>query len=802
MTKLNKKVELLAPVGTFEALKAAVNNGCDAVYFGGKAFNARQYASNFSDEEVKEIIDYCHLRGVKVRITLNILYKNSEINPVLEFVSKLYQYGADALIIQDIGLFKLIKANYPKMNLHASTQMTVHNKNGTEFLRFLGFNRVVLSRELSLEEIKEIRKNVDIELECFIHGAICVSYSGRCLMSSLIGERSGNRGRCAQPCRMKYKLMKKGDTKAIKEDYLISPKDMSAMPIVDELVNSGIDTFKIEGRMKSPEYVGLVTQKYRKYIDEAYEESFEIEKNDVKEITQIFNRGGSSETGYYYSYAGLDMISKSPKSSGVKIGAVESYNRQKQSCVIKLEDNVYCGDGIEIWTRTEPHTGTNISKNGIKGEKITVKLQGNINKGDLVYKSFDKVLDDKLKHLYEKDTRQQKIKAEVKAVLGERLYLKLELNEKVFAEFYGEVVEIAQNNPTPKDRIIAQLMKTGGTPFKLDFVKAEIDDNIYFPISRLNEIRRNAIDELSNKVIAFYEREKIEVKYSFKPLKKAENSKISVLVNNMEQFKACIKFEFDRIYFENKPCFIENIDEITSKCHEKNIEVFVAMPWLERDIYKIELDNEFKALENSKIDGYLIRNYNKLKTNKKIATDFTFNIFNSASEEFFAENFDTVCLSPELNIKELNQIAQEKDELFVYGRLPLMTTHQCPVGIYCGGKKNGRFCALKNNKEEYHLRDRKNADFPIMTNCERCYSIILNNAPTLVLSKLEEIKKLGAGLLRLSFTNESAEEVEDILYSYIYMLNNSKPNKRVKEVTEKMLAKNGATNGHFFRGVL
>lgn len=801
MTK-NKNVELLAPVGTFEALKAAVNNGCDAVYFGGKAFNARQYASNFSDKEVKNIIDYCHLRGVKVRITLNILYKNNEINPVLDFVAKLYSFGADALIIQDIGLFNIIKNNYPNMNLHASTQMTVHNKNGTEFLRFLGFNRVVLSRELSLEEIKEIRKSVDIELECFIHGAICVSYSGRCLMSSLIGERSGNRGRCAQPCRMRYKIMKRGENKPIKEGYLISPKDMSALPIVDELVNSGIDTFKIEGRMKSPEYVGLVTQKYRKYINETYDNSFKLEKGDLKEITQIFNRGGSSETGYYKNYAGLDMISKSPKSSGVKIGIVESYNKQKQSCVIKLEDNVYCGDGIEIWTRTEPHTGTNISKNGNKGDKITVKLQGNINKGDLVYKSFDKVLDDKLKHLYEKDTRQQEIKAELKAVAGEKIFLKLIFNDTVYAEVYGDVVENAQNNPTPKDRIIAQLSKTGSTPFKLDFINAEIGDNIYVPISKLNEIRRNAIEILSEKIVAFYKRDKINVKYNFKPLKKAENSKITALVNTVEQFDVCLEYNVGRIYLENKSCFTDNLNEFAKKGHNKGIEVFLAMPWLERDIYKEETENIFKNCEKTEIDGYLIRNYGKLDTNKKIATDFTFNIFNSASNEFFKDKFDTVCLSPELNAEELKQVAEKKNEIFVYGRLPLMTTHQCPVGIYCGGKKNGRFCALKGNKDSFYLKDRKNVDFPVMTDCQRCYSVILNNAPISVLSKFNEIKEIGAEFYRLSFTLESGEEAKEILYSYDYMLNNSKADKRVKNIAQKMTEETGITNGHFFRGVL
>ena len=246
----SKKPQLLSPVGSMDSMISAVNNGCDAIYLGGKDFNARQSANNFSNDELNYIINYCHLRGVNVNLTLNILYKENEIQNVLDFVSEIYSYGIDAIIVQDIGIFNLIKNNFKNVALHASTQMTIHNIEGVRFLKDLGFNRVVLSRELTLKEIENITNNTDIEIEAFVHGAICVSYSGRCLMSSLIGERSGNRGRCAQPCRMEYKLIK--DNKIYANNYLLSPKDTSTLPIIDKLVKPGIHTFKIEGRMKSP----------------------------------------------------------------------------------------------------------------------------------------------------------------------------------------------------------------------------------------------------------------------------------------------------------------------------------------------------------------------------------------------------------------------------------------------------------------------------------------------------------------------------------------------------------------------
>lgn len=791
----NKKVELLSPVGSRESMISALNNGCDAIYLGGKNFNARQSASNFTNEELKEIINYCHNRGVKVNLTLNILYKETEIQDVLDFVSEVYSYGIDALIIQDIGIFNLIKNNFKSVAIHASTQMTIHNMEGVKFLENLGFNRVVLSRELSLEEIEDITKNTNIEIEAFVHGAICVSYSGRCLMSSLIGERSGNRGRCAQPCRMEYKLIK--ENKEFANNYLLSPRDTSTLPIVDKLVNSGIHTFKIEGRMKNPEYVASVTANYKKYIDKVENNTFKsIEENDLKELTQIFNRGGNSITGYYLDWSGAKMISPSPKSSGLKIGIVKNYNKKTKKCEIELSEPVIPGDGIEIWTKTKPHCGTNISKNGAIGDVVNVTINGNINKGDLVFKSFDKNLDNKLKKLYQKETRQQEVKAYVYAKLNEPLKISLSVNNiNITAE--DEILQLAEKSAVTSDKLIENISKTGGTPFYFIFEEIVVDENIYIPISHINNLRRKAIEMLSEKLIKSFEREKTKAIYSPK-IEPAEKTYLTALVQNKKQFNACLNNSIKRIYVELSEENLKNLDYFIANAHKNNIEIFIALLWIFRKPMAKEFYKMLDILEKSDIDGYLLRNYMQLKTNKKIALDYTFNIFNNSSIETLLNISNSVTLSPELNISELSALSGKNTELLIYGKLPLMTTHQCPVGLFIGEKKSGRFCKLRNNSEGYYLKDRKNVAFPIKNDCFNCVTTILNNTPLFALNKAKEFNKLNKEFLRLSFIDESPEMIENIIKEHKKAFIN-KENFNLKESPLKNLE---YTNGHFFRGVL
>ncbi len=344
------QIELLSPAGSMESVYAAVNNGCNAVYIGGKHFSARQYANNFSPEEMEQVCDYCHVRGVKVYVTVNILYKQKEIPALLKYIKQLYEMGVDALILQDIGAAKVIQKYFP-IPLHASTQLTSNNLQDIDFLYQQGFSKIVLSRELSLEEVKYIAQNTEAEIEVFVHGALCVCYSGQCIMSSMLGGRSGNRGRCAQTCRLPYTLYQGYDK--IEQGHLLSPKDMQTITILPQIIESGVASLKIEGRMKNPEYVAGVTQIYRKYLDlyANSPENYEVDTKDLKILMQLFNRGGFTE-GYYQTNAGRDMMSiERPKTWGLKTGFVDSYNEKAGRVTIRTREPLVPGDGIEIWTK-------------------------------------------------------------------------------------------------------------------------------------------------------------------------------------------------------------------------------------------------------------------------------------------------------------------------------------------------------------------------------------------------------------------------------------------------------------------
>jgi len=339
-------MELLSPVGNWDNLIAAVQNGADAVYLGGSCFNARANAANFENEELKRAILYARKRGVDVHLTLNILMFNNELNEALEFAKFAYECGVSSIIVQDIGLAKELIEKFPDLPIHSSTQMTISNLHGVELMKKMGFKRVVLSRELSLKEIRYIRENTDMELECFGHGALCVSYSGQCLFSSMVGKRSGNRGLCAGPCRLSYNLLKNGND--IETGYLLSPKDICTLHILPELIECGVDSLKIEGRKKSYEYVSIVTKIYRKYIDLAKDKTkeYKVEDEDLKQLLQIYNRGGMG-TGYFEDRKNI-VYPQKPNHLGIYIGKVKSINPKRKKITIDLKEDVLIGDIISI----------------------------------------------------------------------------------------------------------------------------------------------------------------------------------------------------------------------------------------------------------------------------------------------------------------------------------------------------------------------------------------------------------------------------------------------------------------------
>ena len=496
-----KKIELLAPVGKLENAYAAIENGADAIFVGGKQFNARAFADNFTDNELEKIIAYCKLRDVKTHITVNTLVKNEELPAMFDYLHYLQSLGVDALIVQDLGVVSMIKKYFPHLAIHASTQMTAHSLQDVEFLKAQGFERVVLSRELNLKEIKEIKEQSGIEIETFVHGALCYSYSGQCLFSSLIGGRSGNRGRCAQPCRMQYSLYQ-NEKNVIDELHLLSPKDICGIDFLPALVESGIDSLKIEGRMKSPEYVASVVKVYRKYLDLAIQNpnNYKVETSDLEELQSIFNRGGFSK-GYYFQKSGKDMLTeKTPKNIGLKIGHVVDYNKKSKMATIYTDKALNPGDGLEIWNKHK-HTGAGISKHYEAGKNFTVLVADGADKGSLVYLSKNHTLLKELKKTYEKMNRKVDSKAQVVGKIGLPIEYTLTY-KKLAVTVYGDVLEKATNVPTSKDSVIKQLSKFGSTSFKVQEFECKWDEEAFVVISKLNELRRQATMELEEKILS------------------------------------------------------------------------------------------------------------------------------------------------------------------------------------------------------------------------------------------------------------------------------------------------------------
>ena len=397
-----RRPELLAPAGGQDALVAAVQNGADAVYLGGRLFNARRGADNFDMVGLTEAVEYAHARGVKVYVTANILLADTELREAVRFLHSIYNAGADAAIVPDLGLIRLARRVVPELELHASTQMTAHNLPGVEFLRDAGLKRVVLARENDLESIRRIRELAGVQLETFVHGALCVCYSGQCLMSSLIGGRSGNRGRCAQPCRLEYRLVDdKGrglaDPGEVGE-YLLSPRDLNISRHIPELIKAGIDSFKVEGRMRRPEYVATVIRIYRGLIDRALSGTeYAVTEREAVELAQIFNRGFS--TGYFFDNPGRDLMShKRPNNRGVLLGRVKRYNHRTGCVELALEAPLRAGDGIEVWVTRGGRVGAEVCRLWIKGREtesapagtlVEIELKGHVRPGDRVFKTHD-----------------------------------------------------------------------------------------------------------------------------------------------------------------------------------------------------------------------------------------------------------------------------------------------------------------------------------------------------------------------------------------------------------------------------
>ena len=801
-----RDVELLAPVGSFEALKAAVQNGANAVYLGGKDFGARASANNFDRDELKEAVKYAHIRGVQVFVTTNTLRKENEIEDFLEYAKFLYDIDVDAIILQDIGMARLIKRELPDFELHASTQMVAHSLEDVKYLESVGFDRVVLAREVTVEEIKYICDNWKADIEVFVHGALCVCYSGQCLMSSMIGNRSGNRGRCAQPCRQRYELIDvyTGEVVNSNGDYLLSPRDLNAIEEIDKVIDAGVHSLKIEGRMKRPEYVATVIDGYRKTIDEYLATNkLNVSDETINDLYTIFNRKFTK--GLLLGDVGKDMMnSQLPNNQGLYVGTVVDYNKKAKRLKIKLANTLKKGDGINLGGGTIGRIikNGNIETIGYKGETIELDFVGEARKGQIVFKTSDSELMDRVQATFTQDKEFVKniIDAKITIKLGQKPILTLKDRHSNEATIEGDkIVEEAMKVALSKEKVETQLRKLGNTPYELDLLEIELDDNVSLPISLLNQMRRDCIEILDKERISIKNRKYKNKTVKYKPVlyNRNKQQEISVKVKNLEQLESALECGVDRIYYEDT----NTIDKAMSLAMKYNKKVIYSAP---RIIRNKEYNHLAKA-NNAGVESVQVGNYGSIDyfKDKKLNIDYYLNAFNSETINYYKEiGADTLCISQELNINEIKETIKYTDiniESVVYGYTPLMITEYCPMGVIVRDCKKDKRVA-KCKESIYALRNSKGDEFRVSQDIF-CRSTIYNSNVTCMLDNLYELHEIGINVLRLDFTLEDKDTVKEVIEAYQEVLSNdyklgTKATKLYNKLEEK-----GTTAGHYYKGV-
>ena len=764
-------IELLSPVGDFDCLKAAVQNGADAVYFGANSFSARAFASNFDDNTLEQAINYAKVRGVKTNLTLNTLIKNDEMYNAIALAKKAYEFGIDAIIVQDLGLAKYLIKNFPGLPVHASTQMSVHNLDGVIALQKMGFSRVVLSRELSLKEIEYICKNSDVEIEVFVHGALCISYSGQCLFSSMIGGRSGNRGKCAQPCRLPYDLLE--NDKIIDKGYLLSPRDLCGLEFLPQLIKSGVNCLKIEGRMKTPEYVATVTRIYRKYIDLAEKNiSFEIDEIDKQDLLQVFNRGGFSN-GHLDSNSNQKLIyPQKSNNMGIFLGTISNFNSNQGHISFTTESKLHVGDKIcvenkkhetSLYTISELMLNNKNIKEANLGDKIKIgRMKGNISVGDKIYKLSDKFLTSSAIDTLDKELRKINLTCEMTVKLNSPISLKV-YDENISVEIISDIIpEIALKSPITKERLISQLCKTNNTPYNFQNIIINLGENLFISsIGGINELRRQALNKFEEKYISSFKRN-LDIDFKFEPLSRLHSAKkLSLLLNIINpNYDYSLLHGVSRIYIPFKFFLNKECSNIISKiCN--SFDTFIYMPTIIRDNYNNLINKNLPQILNTyKISGFVlsnIGNFELLKNykNYEFICNYTFNIFNSLSSCELPVN--TITLSPELNKNDIENFKTNKNvELIVYGKTPLMTSNYCLLG-----KSNKCYssCSHKcNSSNKYYLKDRLGFLFRAIPDNIQTVTTIYNSKITSI-----EHTNLNIDYARIDVLDEDISEINNII---------------------------------------
>lgn len=749
-----KKVELLSPAGGFEELVAAIKAGADSVYVGAKEFSARAYAKNFSEDELRKAIDFCHERAKKIYLAINTLVYNDEMHKALKLVEFAYKEGIDAVIVQDLGLLFIILKEFPGMPVHASTQMTVHNLAQVKFLEDLGVKRVILSRELSLDEIKNIRQQSSIELEVFVHGALCISYSGQCLFSSIVFKRSGNRGQCAQVCRLYYKLFDK-EKKEIDEGYLLSPKDICLLGNIDKLIRAGVDSFKIEGRLKDKYYVYTVTSIYRKYIDMYYEKGkIDIDITDKQKLLLVFNRGNYS-TGYLEN-ADIDEIifKPAPNNTGLFIG---NFYFENEKLFLQTSYNLSNGDVISFRNSNFEEVLLEINNNIIKKDdkKFEVKVDFERKKRLKEFSQGQVFIVKSKEHeiRIEKDLKMEKKfrKVDFKVWIEKEKRIKaLALCDGFEIEEEGEVAQQAKEKEVTIQTVISSFSKLGGTIFEMGNFEAHIESGCFVKVSELNRLRKLLIEKLSQKIISFYKRnlkQDVEIsRYIGDGRVRSFNRshRFSFMVDSLWQLEKLKKW-CEALNLSNYEIYVP-YNVIFDLSLEDNMVVYLDRITHDEDLNRVEVER----IKEKGIKKVLVRNlgqYEIFKHHFEIYFDFSLNTTNSASFKFLELlGGKRICLSVELSktrIIEIYKNAQESEvEVIVFGRIPLMVNR------------------LKFFEKGEYLQDR-NGELLKLIKTQSGKNEILNPAFLYI-----NDKDVPADVLRFDFTGLNKKEMEKALEGY------------------------------------
>lgn len=763
-----KKIELLAPAGNLDCLKVAVDNGADAVYIGGQMFSARAFANNFTNEEIIDGINYAHIRGCKVYVSINTLIYDEELEDLIAFTDFLYLNNVDALIVADFGLINKLKERYPNLPIHVSTQLNTHTLWQIKLLETINVQRVILARETPIETIKNITDNSSLEIEVFAHGALCICYSGNCLHSSMVGKRSGNRGKCAQPCRMEYTLLENNKPVSNKK-FLLSTKDLNVLEHIDEIINANVTSLKIEGRMKNVEYVAFIVNTYREAIDRYYENLRNIVDHEAIEKSKlIFSRmytKGFILNEDNYSFTNTYR----PSHIGIKVGKVIAIKDGKVS--IKLINNLSQKDKIAIIQDKLDDIGMFVSKifvknklvaRAFKNEIVELSINSKVQKDATIYKVIDNELQNEIKENYLNKVKKIPIKMKFISNVGEKMALIVKDDDgNSFLMKSNYIVEEAINSPTLSNRIQEQLSKLNDTAYGIKEISVYTDEKGVIPIKFINELRREAVEKLNQLRIDKYNRTKDDINpiVDYIDNIKPQRLKLKIKVNSLEQLQAIKDLKgIDSIYYNELK---------TYKIAKGKYPSLNLIPVLKR-VY-IEDSIEVKA------NAYVINNYGDLLKyeNNRLITDLYMNVANKYTiSSLMKYGVESITLSSELNRNQIKTLIDDMVneygvipplEMVVYGRYQTMILNHCFISKELGMQR--KHCGKCLNKK-FALLDRMNYVFPVQTD-ENCTLTIYNSKKLNLIDYVDEIITMGISSIRLDFSFETPEEVLNITQAFI-----------------------------------